>query len=59
MSDAASTDRQGPHGTGLLPRRLTEAELDGAPKLASLDDLVIEDLGDDEYSRFLEALSAE
>jgi len=59
MSDAASTEHNGPHGTGLLPRRLTEAELDGAPSLASLDDLVIEDLGDDEYDRFLDALEAE
>lgn len=59
MSDAANTQGHGPHGTGLLPRRLTEAELADGPVLASLDDLVIEDLGDDEYARFLDVLGAE
>ena len=59
MSDAASSEHQGPHGTGLLPRRLTEAEFDRAPALASLDALVIEDLDDEEYDRFLEALGVE
>ena len=59
MSDAASSDSQRPQGTDLLPRRLTEAELDSAPALASLDVLVIEDLDDEEYDRFLEALGVE
>jgi hypothetical protein len=59
MSDAASSKHEGPHGTGVLPRRLTEAEFDRAPALASLDALVIEDLGDEEYHRFLEALGVE
>lgn len=56
MSEAARTHHPSPPGTGLLPKRLSEAEIDDAPVLASLDDLVIEDLGDDEYRRFLDAL---
>ncbi len=59
MSDAASSEHQRPQGTDLLPRRLTEAEFDSAPALASLDALVIEDLDDEEYDRFLEALGVE
>jgi hypothetical protein len=58
MSDAASSEKR-PQGTDLLPRRLTEAVLDSAPALASLDVLVIEDLDDEEYDRFLEALGVE
>lgn len=59
MTDAASRGHEGPHGIGVLPRRLTEAEFDRAPALASLDALVIEDLDDEEYDRFLEALGVE
>lgn len=59
MGDAARIDHPGPQGTGVLPRRLTETEMNDAPTLASLDDLVIEDLGDEEYDRLLEALAVE
>ena len=57
MSNPASHDHDGPHGTSLLPRDLTEAEFAAAPILESLDALVIEDLTDDEYDSFLAALS--
>lgn len=58
MSDAATHEHEGPHGTGLLPRDLTEDELAAAPVLASLEDLEIEDLTDDEYDSFVAALSS-
>lgn len=58
MSDAAAHDQDGPHGTSLLPRDLTAEELDAAPVLGSLEDLEIADLTDDEYERFLDALSS-
>jgi hypothetical protein len=58
MSDAAAHDHEGPYGTGLLPRDLTEEELAAAPVLASLDALIIEDLTDDEYELFIAALSS-
>lgn len=55
MSDAVQ-QAEGPHGTGLLPRDLTEEQLAAAPVLPSADALVIEDLSDDEYDRFIAAL---
>lgn len=57
MSNAATTGDDRPHGTGLLPRPLTPAEKSNAPVLASLDALVIDDLTDEEYDRFLAALA--
>lgn len=57
MSNAATTGDDRPHGTGLLPRPLTPAEMSNAPVLTSLDALVIDDLTDEEYDRFLAALA--
>jgi hypothetical protein len=57
MSNAATTGDSRPHGTGLLPSRLTPEELASAPVLASLDALAIDGLSDDEYDRFLAALA--
>jgi len=56
VSDAAHGDHEGPQGLSLLPQPLTEEELEDAPVLESLDDLVIEDLTDEEYEAFLAAL---
>jgi hypothetical protein len=42
----------------LLARDLTEEELAAAPVLASVDDLVIEGLTDDEHDSFVAALSS-
>ncbi|MGH9121390.1 MAG: hypothetical protein ACRDYC_05515 [Acidimicrobiales bacterium] len=57
MSDAVRHS-EGPHGTGLLPSDLTEEQLAAAPVLASADALVIEDLSDEDYDRFIAALSS-
>lgn len=57
MSNAATTGDDHPHGTGLLPRPLTPAQMSNAPVLASRDALVIDDLTDEEYDRFLAALA--
>lgn len=57
MSNAATSGDDRPRGTGLLPRRLTSEELAGAPVLASLDGLVIDDLTDEEYDLFVAALA--
>lgn len=46
-----------PSGTSALPPDLTPEQLAAAPVLASLDDLVIDDLTDDEYEAFLAALN--
>ena len=55
MSDSAHT-----HDSGFakLPRDLTEAELDDAPVLDSVDVLLIEDLTDQEAVAFFAALDA-
>jgi hypothetical protein len=45
-------------GLGSLPRDLTDAELNAAPVLVSLDVLIIEDLSDDEADAFVAALEA-
>ncbi len=57
VSDAVAQPSDGPHGTSLLPLDLTDDEAAAAPVLASLDDLEIAGLTDDEYERFLDALS--
>lgn len=58
VSDAASHDHDGPHGTSHLPRDLTDGEFAALPILESLEDLEIEDLTDDEYEKFVAALSS-
>lgn len=57
MSNAEQDSHNGPHGTNLLPRDLTEDELSAAPILDASDDLVIDDLTADEYNAFLAALT--
>ena len=56
MSNAAHRDHEGPQGLNLLPRDLTPEELDAAPVLESVDDLIIEELTDQEYDAFIAAL---
>ena len=56
MSDSAQHSH--PSGFDGLPRDLTEAELDNAPVLISLEELVIEDLTDEEADAFFAALDA-
>jgi len=58
VSQAASHHPEGPRGDGLLPRELTEAELDDAPVLESADTLLIDDLTAEEYESFMAALSS-
>lgn len=57
VSDAATHDHDGPHGTSLLPRDLTDEEFAALPILESLEQLEIEDLTDDEYEKFVAAIS--
>jgi hypothetical protein len=52
VSDAAGSGPKGPHGTDLLPHDLTPEELDAAPVLTSLDQLLVEDLTDEEADAF-------
>lgn len=56
MSDSAQHSH--PSGFDGLPRDLTEHELDSAPVLDSVDDLLIEDLTDEEADAFFAALGA-
>lgn len=56
MSDAAGTSDPAPHGTALLPADLSDAQLEAAPVLGSVDDLLIEELSDDEDAAFAAAL---
>jgi hypothetical protein len=56
VSDAARTD-DSPHGTSLLPRDLTDNQLDAAPTVASPDALVIEELSPEEDDAFAAALA--
>lgn len=56
MSD--SMQHSVPFGFDGLPRDLTDAELDQAPTLDSLDALLIEDLTDEEADAFYSALDA-
>src|SRR5687767_8200614 len=59
VSDAASHHQdEVPHGTRLLPRDLTDEEFAALPVLESLDQLEIDDLTDDEYEKFIAALSS-
>lgn len=58
MSNAETHDESVPHGTTLLARDLTTAELRSAPSLASVDALVIEDLSADEDDAFAAALDS-
>jgi hypothetical protein len=58
VSDGARHPAEYPHGTGLLPRDLSEDELDAAPVLASADALVIDELTDAEDDAFAAALSS-
>jgi hypothetical protein len=54
----AAEHQDGPHGTNLLPRDLTPEELAAGPIIDDLDSLLIDDLTDDEYEKFLTALSS-
>lgn len=58
VRDAADTQEAGPKGTGLLPPRRTTAEIATAPRIDDLDKLLIEDLPDDEFQVFLDAISS-
>lgn len=58
MSTAIHHCDDGPHGTGLLPHDLTAEELAAAPAIDDLDALVIEDLTDEEYEAFLDAITS-
>ncbi|MGH9268507.1 MAG: hypothetical protein ACRD0D_10055 [Acidimicrobiales bacterium] len=58
MSDAVDRRDGDPHGTALLPADLSEALLDAAPVLTSVDALLIEDLTDDEDDAFATALAS-
>jgi hypothetical protein len=60
VSDAADHqdhDHTVPHGTDRLPRDLTDAQLDAAPVLASIDALLVDDLTDAEDDAFAAALT--
>jgi len=56
VSDAPHPKDDAPHGTLLLARDLTDAQLAAAPVLVSVDGLLIEDLSDDEDDAFAAAL---
>lgn len=56
MSDSAQ--HPSANGFDALPRDLTDHELDHAPALESVDDLLIEDLTDEEADAFYAALDA-
>jgi hypothetical protein len=58
VSEAADRQHEAPHGTALLPSDLTEAQLDAAPVLASVDILLIQDLSHDEDDAFATALES-
>ncbi len=58
MSNAANLGHHVPHGTSLLARDLTAAELRSAPLLASIDALVIDELSADEDDAFAAALDS-
>lgn len=58
MSNAAHHDQDGPHGTSLLPRDLSDEEFAAAPVLVSLDALLIDDLTADEDDAFAAALTS-
>lgn len=55
-STAQHHDEDAPRGTTLLPRDLTPAQLKGAPVLASVDSLIIDDLTENDFEAFVTAL---
>lgn len=55
MSDAVQRHRR-PQGLSSLPPRRTAEEISSHPPIKDLDTLVIDDLTDDEYQAFLDAL---
>jgi hypothetical protein len=57
VSNAANHHHDGPHGTGLLSRDLSDEEFAAAPVLASVDALLIDELTADEDESFATALS--
>lgn len=57
VSDAASHDLDGTHGASLLQRDLTDEEFASLPVLKSLEQLEINGLTDDEYQKFVAAIS--
>jgi len=58
VSNAAPHHHDGPQGTNLLPRDLTDDELAAAPVLTSVDALLIDGLTDDEDDAFAAALTS-
>lgn len=58
VSDAVRPSGETPHGTSLLPADLTDDQLDGAPVLDSIDELLIDDLSEDEDEAFAAALES-
>ena len=58
MSNAANLGHDVPHGTALLARDLTPAELRSAPMLASIEALVIDELSAEEDDAFAAALDS-
>ena len=58
VSGAVRPSGEAPHGTSLLPADLTDDQLDGAPVLNSIDDLLVEELSEDEDDAFAAALES-
>jgi hypothetical protein len=58
MSDLAHSDDDAPRGLSTLPPGLTEEQLQNAPVLASADQLIIEDLTEEEFEAFEQALDS-
>jgi hypothetical protein len=58
VSDAADRGDGAPEGTAPLPSDLSDAQLDAAPVLTSVDALVIEELTDEEDDAFAAALAS-
>lgn len=58
VSDAVRASGEAPHGTSLLPADLTDDQLEAAPMLYSIDDLLIEELSEDEDDAFAAALES-
>jgi hypothetical protein len=59
MSDAAANHHAAGDGLALLPPDLTEHQLSSAPMLASVDELLIDELTDDEDDAFAAALATD
>ena len=58
VSDAVRPSGEAPRGTSLLPADLTDDQLDAAPVLVSIDELLIEELSEDEDDAFAAALES-